>query len=44
MTPRVLLADDHPAYRDGLRLILESIAEIEAVGTVPEGRSPSNRL
>ncbi|MFC4048643.1 response regulator [Actinomadura syzygii] len=37
MTPRVLLADDHPVYRDGLRLMLESTGEVEVVGTAPDG-------
>ncbi|MFI0412218.1 response regulator [Actinomadura sp. 3N508] len=37
MTPRVLLADDHPVYRDGLRLMLDSTGEVEVVGTAPDG-------
>ncbi|TMQ97402.1 response regulator transcription factor [Actinomadura soli] len=37
MTPRVLLADDHPVYRDGLRLMLDSTGEVEIVGTAPDG-------
>lgn len=36
-TPRLLLADDHPVYRDGLRLLLESADEVEVAGTAPDG-------
>lgn len=37
MIPRVLIADDHPVYRDGLRLMLSSTGEIEVVGTARDG-------
>ncbi|GAB2829703.1 response regulator transcription factor [Actinocorallia aurea] len=37
MTPRVLIADDHPVYRDGLRLMLSSTDEVEVVGTAADG-------
>jgi len=37
MTPRVLIADDHPVYRDGLSLMLSSTEEIEVVGTAGDG-------
>jgi DNA-binding NarL/FixJ family response regulator len=37
VTPRVLLADDHPVYRDGLRLMLDSTGEVEVVGPAPDG-------
>lgn len=37
MTPRVLLADDHPIYRDGLRLMLDSTGKVEVVGAAPDG-------
>ncbi|MEU6726319.1 response regulator transcription factor [Nonomuraea wenchangensis] len=37
MTPRVLLADDHPVYRDGLRMMLHSTGEAEVVGTAADG-------
>ncbi|WP_030168665.1 response regulator transcription factor [Spirillospora albida] len=35
--PRLLLADDHPVYRDGLRLLLGSADEVEVAGTAPDG-------
>ncbi|WP_103941572.1 response regulator [Thermomonospora echinospora] len=35
--PRVLLADDHPVYRDGLRMMLESTGLVEVVGTAADG-------
>ncbi|MDX6743896.1 response regulator transcription factor [Actinocorallia sp. A-T 12471] len=35
--PRVLIADDHPVYRDGLRLMLTSTGEVEVVGTARDG-------
>ena len=35
---RVLLADDHPVYRDGLRLMLESGEGIEVVAEASHGR------
>ena len=37
-TIRVLLADDHPVYRDGLRLMLETDEAIEVVATASNGR------
>lgn len=36
-TIRVLLADDHPVYRDGLALLLGSIPGIEVAGTAADG-------
>lgn len=38
MTIRVLLADDHAIIRDGLRALLQSIADIEVVDAVGDGR------
>ncbi|GAA4093519.1 response regulator transcription factor [Nonomuraea soli] len=35
--PRVLLADDHPVYRDGLRLMLSSTGQVDVVGTAADG-------
>ncbi len=35
--PRVLIADDHPVYRDGLGLMLSSTGEVEVVGTAGDG-------
>ncbi|GAB3700747.1 response regulator transcription factor [Actinocorallia lasiicapitis] len=36
--PRVLIADDHPVYRDGLRLMLASTDAVDIVGTAADGR------
>ena len=37
MIPRVLLADDHPVYRGGLRMMLESTGRVEVVGLAADG-------
>ncbi|MGV9378160.1 response regulator [Nonomuraea sp. NPDC003707] len=37
-TIRVLLADDHPVYRDGLAALLASLPGIDVVGTAADGR------
>ncbi|WP_228641045.1 response regulator transcription factor [Microtetraspora sp. AC03309] len=37
MTPRVLLADDHPVYREGLRMMLASTGDVDVVGTAADG-------
>lgn len=34
---RVLIADDHPVFLEGLRLLLESTPGIEVVGAAPDG-------
>jgi DNA-binding NarL/FixJ family response regulator len=34
---RVVVADDHPVYRDGLALLLGSVAGLEVVGTAADG-------
>ena len=34
---RVLLADDHPAFRDGLRAAIAAAADLELVGEVADG-------
>jgi DNA-binding NarL/FixJ family response regulator len=34
---RVLLADDHPVYRDGLAALLASVEGLEVVGTAADG-------
>lgn len=36
---RVLLADDHPVYRDGLAALLASVDGLEVVGTAEDGHS-----
>jgi DNA-binding NarL/FixJ family response regulator len=38
MTVRVVLADDHPIVRDGLRALLTSIPDVELVGEATTGR------
>ena len=37
MIPRVVLADDHPVYRGGLRMMLESTGQVEVVGLAADG-------
>ena len=40
MTPtRVLIADDHPAFRAGLRLMLAGVGDIDIVGEAANGTS-----
>jgi DNA-binding NarL/FixJ family response regulator len=43
MTPmppiRVLIVDDHPLFRDGIRALLDSLAGADAVGEASDGRS-----
>jgi DNA-binding NarL/FixJ family response regulator len=41
---RVLLADDHPALRMGLRMLLEQAADVEVVGEVGEGHEALARI
>jgi len=39
MSPiRVLIADDHPLFRDGMHGLLDSVAETEVVGEACDGR------
>lgn len=35
---RILIADDHPIFRDGLRRLLESEANLQVVGEAADGR------
>jgi DNA-binding NarL/FixJ family response regulator len=37
MTIRILLADDHPVYLEGLRMLLDTIDGIEVVGAAADG-------
>lgn len=36
-TTRVVLVDDHPVYRDGLRMLLESVDEVDVVAVAEDG-------
>ena len=36
---RVLLADDHPVYRDGLAALLASVEGLDVVGTAEDGEA-----
>jgi DNA-binding NarL/FixJ family response regulator len=38
MTVRVVIADDHPIVRDGLRVLLDSLPDMELVGEATTGR------
>ena len=37
MTLRVVIADDHPVFLEGLRLLLETTPDVEVVGTAGDG-------
>lgn len=37
MTTRVLIADDHPVFLEGLRILLETVPEIDVVGVAADG-------
>jgi DNA-binding NarL/FixJ family response regulator len=39
MTIRVLIADDHPVVRDGLRALLDSMDDFEVVAVAEDGKS-----
>ena len=39
MTIRVLVADDHPVFLDGLRLLLDSTPGLEVVGAAGDGQA-----
>ena len=41
---RVLIADDHPLYRDGLRTMLERAPETEIVGEAREFYAVCRRM
>jgi two-component system NarL family response regulator len=41
---RVVIADDHPVYRDGLKTILEAEADIEVVAEAGDGREAIARF
>ena len=39
MTTRVLIADDHPTFRRGLRALIDSLPDIELAGEATDGES-----
>lgn len=41
---RVLLADDHPALRVGLRVLLEQASDVEVVGEAGDGREALEQI
>jgi DNA-binding NarL/FixJ family response regulator len=44
MTVRVLIADDHPAFRAGLRLMLTASSDVEVVGEAQDGSEAVDRV
>ncbi len=38
---RLLIADDHPHFREGLRALLLSASDMEVVGEARDGKKPS---
>ena len=42
LVTRVLLADDHPVVRNGLRELLNSEADFRVVAEVDDGAKPSS--
>ena len=44
MTPlRILIADDHPLFRKGMRTLLDTMSETEVVGEATTGREAVER-
>ncbi len=41
---RVVIADDHPAFRDGLRMMLDAAADVEVVGEATTGAEAVARV
>src|SRR5579883_3217448 len=36
---RILIADDHPLFRDGLRVLLESVSDMQVIGEAATGEA-----
>ena len=39
MTTRVLIADDHPTFRRGLKALIDSLPDIELAGEAADGEA-----
>ena len=39
MTTRVLIADDHPTFRRGLKALIDSLPDIDLVGEAADGEA-----
>jgi DNA-binding NarL/FixJ family response regulator len=44
MVTKILLVDDHPLFRKGLRLLLEEQADFRIVGEAQGGREAIERM
>jgi DNA-binding NarL/FixJ family response regulator len=42
-TIRILIADDHPLFRDGLRALLESVPDMEVIGEASTGEQAASQ-
>jgi|GEM_PF-59919 len=41
---RILIADDHPLFRDGLHILLDSVPDMEVIGEVASGDEVLNQV
>ncbi len=39
---RILIADDHPLFRDGIRMLLETMPDMQVVGEATNGEETTN--
>jgi DNA-binding NarL/FixJ family response regulator len=42
-TIRILIADDHPLFRDGLRVLLESVPDMQVIGEAATGEQAASQ-